>query len=41
MTSQRKVKHRSAREISEAILADMLAFSAPAGDITLVIVKRE
>ena len=38
----RKVKHRSAQEICEAILADMLAFSAPArNDITLVIVKRE
>lgn len=36
----RKVKHRSAREICEAVLADMLAFSAPADDITLVIVKR-
>ena len=36
----RKVKHRSAREICEAILADMLALSAPSDDITLVIVKR-
>ena len=36
----RKVKHRLAREICEAILADMLAFSAPTDDITLVIVKR-
>ena len=36
----RKVKRCSAREICEAILADMLAFSAPADDITLVIVKR-
>jgi len=39
-TRLRKVKHRSAREICEAILAAMLAFSAPADDITLVIVKR-
>ena len=29
-----------AREICEAILDDMLTFSAPADDITLVIVKR-
>ncbi len=36
----RKVKNRSAQGICEAILADMLAFSVPADDITLVIVKR-
>lgn len=37
----REVKNGSAREICEAVLADMLASSAPADDITLVIVKRE
>ena len=39
-TRLRKVKHRSAREICEATLDNMLTFSAAADDITLVIVKR-
>ena len=37
----RTVKNGSAREICEAVLTDMLAFNAPADDITLVIVKRQ
>ena len=37
----RTVKDGSAREIHDAIQSDMLAFCAPADDITLVIVKRE
>jgi serine phosphatase RsbU (regulator of sigma subunit) len=37
----RDVKERSAREIHDAILADLLAFGPPTDDITLVVVKRE
>lgn len=36
----REVKHRPAAEIYEAIMADVLAFSAPSDDISLVVVKR-
>lgn len=35
----RAVKHESARHIYEAILEDALAFSAPADDISLVVIK--
>jgi len=34
------VKDRTAREIYDAIQSDLLAFSPPADDITLVVVKR-
>ena len=37
----REVKDRTAREIYEAIQADLLAHSPPSDDITLVVVKRE
>ena len=37
----REVKDLGAREIYEAIHADVLAFGPPSDDITLVIVKRE
>lgn len=37
----RDVKDRPAREIYDAILADLLAFDQPTDDITLVVVKRE
>jgi serine phosphatase RsbU (regulator of sigma subunit) len=37
----REVKDLSAREIYEAIQDDLLVFSPPSDDITLVIVKRE
>lgn len=36
----RDVKDRTAREIYDAIQSDLLAFSPPADDITLVVVKR-
>jgi serine phosphatase RsbU (regulator of sigma subunit) len=36
----RTVKHRGAAEIFEAIKRDLLAFSAPADDITIVVIKR-
>jgi serine phosphatase RsbU (regulator of sigma subunit) len=37
----RRVKDRSARAIYEAIRDDLLAFSAPADDISFVVIKRE
>jgi serine phosphatase RsbU (regulator of sigma subunit) len=37
----RRVKDRSAREIYEAVREDLLAFSAPADDISLVVIKRD
>jgi len=36
----RKVKHQTAAQIYEAIRADLLAFSAPMDDISLVVIKR-
>jgi len=36
----RDVKDRTAREIYDAIQSDLLAFSPPTDDITLVVVKR-
>ncbi|MEO2198685.1 MAG: PP2C family protein-serine/threonine phosphatase, partial [bacterium] len=36
----REVKDRTAREIYDAIQSDLLTFSPPADDITLVVVKR-
>jgi serine phosphatase RsbU (regulator of sigma subunit) len=36
----REVKHRTAAEIYDAVTADFLAFSRPADDITLVVIKR-
>jgi serine phosphatase RsbU (regulator of sigma subunit) len=35
----REVKHRDARGIYDAIIDDVLAFAAPADDISLVVVK--
>jgi hypothetical protein len=35
----REVKHRSARDIYEAVMADLFAFSPPADDLSLVVVK--
>jgi serine phosphatase RsbU (regulator of sigma subunit) len=34
------VKHQTAAEIFDAIRMDLLAFSRPADDITLVVIKR-
>jgi len=36
----REVKHLSAKEIFDAIMSDLIAFSDPKDDITLVIIKR-
>jgi len=36
----REVKHRSAREIYEAISADYLAFGSPTDDVTIMVIKR-
>jgi serine phosphatase RsbU (regulator of sigma subunit) len=36
----RAVKHQTAAEIFEAIRMDLLAFSRPADDVTLVVIKR-
>jgi len=36
----RDVKHESARQIFDAVTADMLAFSTPSDDISLVVIKR-
>jgi Serine phosphatase RsbU, regulator of sigma subunit len=36
----REVKHQTAAEIFDAIRADLLDFSRPADDITLVVIKR-
>jgi serine phosphatase RsbU (regulator of sigma subunit) len=36
----RDVKHQTAAEIFEAIRTDLLAFSTPRDDISLVIIKR-
>jgi len=37
----RRVKHLPAQEIYEALTADLLAFSEPNDDISLVVIKRE
>ncbi len=37
----RRVKDRSAQAIHEAVMADLLAFSDPADDISLVVIKRQ
>ena len=36
----RQVKHGSAKEVCEAVQADVLAFSPPADDVSLVVIKR-
>jgi hypothetical protein len=36
----RRVKHQPAREIHDAILADLLSFAAPADDVSFVVVKK-
>jgi serine phosphatase RsbU (regulator of sigma subunit) len=36
----RQVHHQSAREIYEAIMADLQAFSAPTDDVSIVVIKR-
>jgi serine phosphatase RsbU (regulator of sigma subunit) len=36
----REVKHRCAKEIFEAIIADMRSFAVPSDDITIVVIKR-
>ena len=36
----REVKHRTASEIFDAVSADVLAFSDPSDDISLVVIKR-
>src|SRR5207302_6712125 len=36
----REVKHRTAAEIFESIKADLLAFSSPSDDISIVVIKR-
>jgi len=36
----RQVKHGSAKEVFEAVQADVLAFSPPADDVSLVVIKR-
>jgi serine phosphatase RsbU (regulator of sigma subunit) len=36
----RRVKHGTARTIHDAIVADLLAFNAPADDFSLVVIKR-
>ena len=36
----REVKHESAQAIYDAIMADMLAFSPPSDDVSLVVIKR-
>jgi serine phosphatase RsbU (regulator of sigma subunit) len=36
----RRVKHRPARVIYEALRDDLVAFSPPADDISLVVIKR-
>ena len=36
----REVKHKPAREVFEAVKADVLAFSPPADDVSLVVIKR-
>ncbi len=36
----RQVKHGSAKEVFEAVKADVLAFSPPADDVSLVVIKR-
>jgi serine phosphatase RsbU (regulator of sigma subunit) len=37
----RRVKNRPAQAIYEAVTADLVAFSAPADDVSLVVIKRE
>jgi serine phosphatase RsbU (regulator of sigma subunit) len=36
----REVKHQGAKEIFDAILADMRSFAVPSDDITIVVIKR-
>ena len=36
----REVKHQTAAEIFDAVSADLLAFSDPSDDISLVVIKR-
>jgi serine phosphatase RsbU (regulator of sigma subunit) len=36
----KEAKDRSAAKISEAITSDLLAFSAPTDDISIVVIKR-
>ena len=39
-TRLREVHHQSAREIYEAVMADLQAFSAPCDDVSIVVIKR-
>jgi len=39
--SQRDVKHQPAAEILDAIKADLVAFSEPSDDISILVIKRE
>jgi serine phosphatase RsbU (regulator of sigma subunit) len=36
----REVKHHGAREIYDAVTADLRAFAAPSDDISIVVIKR-
>jgi len=36
----REVKHQTAEEIFEAITLDLLAFTKPSDDVSLVVIKR-
>jgi serine phosphatase RsbU (regulator of sigma subunit) len=36
----REVKQRTAEEIFDAVMADMLAFAQPSDDVSLVVIKR-
>lgn len=37
----RAVKHQTAAEIFDAVMADLLAFADPSDDISLVVIKRK